>query len=61
MVKKLLSVIGLMALALGLLPALSAMAAPAATVTLDTTDVFPGADQTVTVTVDLPEEGEMHV
>ena len=42
MVKKLLSVIGLMALALGLLPALSAMAAPAATVTLDTTDVFPG-------------------
>ncbi|MEO2108860.1 MAG: hypothetical protein ABGZ36_24895 [Actinomycetota bacterium] len=52
MVKKLLSVIGLMALALGLLPALSAMAAPAATVTLDTTDVFPGADQTVTVTVE---------
>ena len=52
MLKKCLSVVGLIALALGLLPALSAMAAPAATVSLDATDVFPGAGQDFTITVE---------
>jgi len=51
MFKRLVAVVGLAVMAFGLLPAVVASAAPAASASIDKSTVFPGGDKTFTITV----------